>query len=140
MHDLAIYLRLTPEFGGTRFGPFEQLETRLGSDDERCHIVLPESLGVLPVHAQVLRQGDNNTIVAPADRAATLFLWRQGERRPNQITSPTALRSGDGFSLVTADGPRFIMEIDVLPPEIQEERARAKTSGTEGKTPSEDGS
>ena len=120
MHDLAIYLRLTPEFGGTRFGPFEQLETRLGSDDERCHVVLPASLGVLAVHVQVLRQGEQNTIVAPADRSATLFLWRQGERRPSQITSPTALRSGDGFSLVTPDGPRFIMEIDVLPPEIQD--------------------
>ena len=124
MKDLAIYLRLTPEFGGTRFGPFEKLETRLGSDPDLCNIVLPESLGVQPVHALVLKQGDTNTIVAPADRAANLYLWRQGERRPSQITSPPALRSGDGFSLVTEDGPRFIMEIDYLPPAMQEERDR----------------
>ena len=78
------------------------------------------------MHAQVLRQGDNNTIVAPADRSATLFLWREGQRRPDQITSPTALRSGDGFSLVTADGPRFIMEIDVLPPEIKKSAREQK--------------
>ena len=38
--ELATYLRLTPEFGGTRFGPFEELEIRLGSDADRCHIVL----------------------------------------------------------------------------------------------------
>ena len=132
MMDLAIYLSLTPEFGGTRFGPFEKLETRLGSDEDRCHIVLPESLGVLPVHVQVLRQGETNTIVAPADRSATVFLWRKDERRPIQITSPTALRSGDAFSLVTENGPRFVMEIDHLPPEIQEERNR--TRGTHGRS------
>ena len=30
--DLVTYLRLDPEFGGTRFGPFEGLEVRLGSN------------------------------------------------------------------------------------------------------------
>ncbi|MFT4978994.1 MAG: hypothetical protein ACI8S6_004904, partial [Myxococcota bacterium] len=42
---LVTYLSLTPEFGGTRFGPFEGLGVRLGADANRCHIVLPESLG-----------------------------------------------------------------------------------------------
>ena len=39
LSDLAVYLKLTPEFGGTRFGPFEGLEVRLGSNPDRCHIV-----------------------------------------------------------------------------------------------------
>ena len=29
--DLVLYLTLSPEFGGTRFGPFEGIEARLGS-------------------------------------------------------------------------------------------------------------
>ncbi len=40
--ELVLYLTLAPEFGGTRFGPFEGIEARLGADRERCHITLPE--------------------------------------------------------------------------------------------------
>ncbi len=126
MDELVTYLRLAPEFGGTRFGPFEGLEVRLGSNGERCHIVLSESLGVLPEHAKLLRQRDNSLIVTPAERTATIFLWKPGERRPSQVLTPTAVRPGDAFSLVTADGPRFIIELDVLPPEIVEKRAEEK--------------
>ena len=55
MDTLVTYLRLTPEFGGTRFGPFEGVEIRLGSNGEQCHIVLPESLGVFPEHVKLVR-------------------------------------------------------------------------------------
>jgi len=126
LDELAIYLRLTPEFGGTRFGPFETLEIRLGSNADRCHIVLPEALGVIGEHVKVIRQGPSNLILAPADRTATIFLWRQGDRRPTQVTTPTAVRPADSFSLVTAEGPRFIVELDVLPPEVVAQRAEAK--------------
>jgi len=124
--DLVTYLRLAPEFGGTRFGPFEGLEVRLGSNAERCHIVLAESLGVLPEHAKLLRQRDNSLILTPAERTATLFLWKPGERRPAQVLTPTAVRTGDAFSLVTPDGPRFIIELDELPPEVKEAREQEK--------------
>lgn len=126
MDELVTYLRLAPEFGGTRFGPFEGLEVRLGSNGERCHIVLSESLGVLGEHAKLLRQRDNSLIVTPAERTATIFLWKPGERRPSQVLTPTAVRPGDAFSLVTADGPRFIIELDVLPPEVVEKREAEK--------------
>lgn len=124
--DLVTYLRLAPEFGGTRFGPFEGLEVRLGSNQERCHIVLAESLGVLPEHAKLLRQRDNSLILTPAERTATLFLWKPGERKPAQVLTPTAVRTGDAFSLVTQDGPRFIIELDQLPPEVKEAREQEK--------------
>lgn len=124
--DLVTYLRLAPEFGGTRFGPFEGLEMRLGSNPERCHIVLAEALGVLPEHAKVIRQRDNSLIVAPAERTASIFLWKPNERRPTQIQTPTAVRPGDAFSLVTQDGPKFIIELDVLPPEVIEKREAEK--------------
>jgi len=124
--DLATYLRLAPEFGGTQFGPFEGLEVRLGSDAERCHIVLPENLGVLGEHARLIRQGVDNLILTPAERTATVFLWKEGARRPTQLNTPTAVQVGDAFSLVTPNGPRFIIELDLLPPEIVEERKKSR--------------
>lgn len=127
LEELALYLTLAPEFGGTRFGPFEGLEMRLGSDGDRCHIVLPPTLGVLPEHGRVIRQGPGNLILAPAERTAALFLWKKGARRPEQLATPTAIRAGDSFSLVTPDGPRFIVELDELPPEVREARQKAKS-------------
>ena len=128
--DLVTYLSLTPEFGGTKFGPFEGLEVRLGSDPDRCHIVLPEALGVVREHVKLIRQGPVNLILAPADRTATVYLWKQGERRPTQLNTPTAVRPGDAFSLVTQDGPRFNIEVGELPPELREERDRKRGVAT----------
>lgn len=130
MEELVTYLRLTPEFGGTRFGPFEALETRLGTNSERCHVTLAENLGVLPEHARLIRQRDNSLILTPADRTATIFLWKPGARRPNQINTPTAVRAGDAFSLVTPDGPRFVIELDALPPEVIAQREESKKVAT----------
>lgn len=128
--ELVTYLRLAPEFGGTRFGPFEGLEVRLGSDADRCHIVLPESLGVRGEHARLIRQGPQNLILSPAERTTAVFLTRSGERRPTQLNTPTAVRPGDAFSLVTADGPRFIIELDELPPEVKTQREQSKKVAT----------
>lgn len=122
LDELVTYLRLAPEFGGTRFGPFEELETRLGANGERCHIVLSADLGVLPEHVKLMRNRDNSLILAPAERTATVFLWKPGDRRPTQVYTPTAVRAGDAFSLVTPDGPRFIIELDELPPEVKQQR------------------
>ena len=124
--DLVTYLVLAPEFGGTRFGPFEGLEIRLGSDPDRCHIVLPASLGTISEHAKIIRQGPLNLILSPSDRTATVFLYKQGERRPIQLNTPTAVRPGDSFALVTADGPRFIIEVGELPPEMAAARSKAR--------------
>ncbi len=125
--DLAIYLRLAPEFGGTRFGPFENLEVRLGSDQDSCHIVLQAELGVQTDHVKIIRQGAENLILAPSARTAGVFLWKREAQRPVQLSTATAVRPGDAFSLVTPEGPRFIVELDVLPEEMQE--ARSKKSG-----------
>jgi hypothetical protein len=127
-NDLVLYLALTPEFGGTRFGPFEGLEARLGSDGNRCHITIPEAFGVATEHCKVLRQGPDNLLVAPADRTAAVWVWKGDARRPVQATSPTAVRPGDSFALVSPEGPRFVIELGPLPPEIQAERERAKRS------------
>ena len=38
------FLQLAPEFGGTKFGPFDQGEVRLGSDPSNSDITLPATL------------------------------------------------------------------------------------------------
>ena len=87
---------------------------------------LPENLGVLGEHARLIRQGVDNLILTPAERTATVFLWKEGARRPTQLNTPTAVQVGDAFSLVTPNGPRFIIELDLLPPEIVEERKKSR--------------
>ena len=130
--ELATYLRLTPEFGGTRFGPFEELEVRLGSEPDRCHIVLQPELGVQPEHVKLFRQGHDSLILAPSDRTASVFLYRMNSGKPTHVSAPTAVQPGDAFALVTPGGARFIIELDELPEEIKEQRALARGSG--GKT------
>jgi hypothetical protein len=130
--ELATYLRLTPEFGGTRFGPFEDLEVRLGSDPDRCHIVLQPELGVQPEHVKLFRQGQDSLILAPSDRTASVFLFRMNSGSPTHVSTPTAVQAGDAFALVTTGGPRFIIELDELPEEVKEQREAARGGG--GKT------
>lgn len=124
--DLVLYLTLSPEFGGTRFGPFEGLEARLGADRDRCHITLPEALGVAKEHCKVIRQGGASMILSPSDRTAAVFLWKGDARRPMQVQTPTAVRPGDSFALVTPDGPRFFIELGELPPEAKAKRQASK--------------
>ena len=76
------YLRLSPEFGGTRFGPYEGLEVRLGSDPDRCHIALRADMGVHAEHVKLFRESDRNLILAPSDRTASVFLFRGNGDRP----------------------------------------------------------
>ena len=122
--DKVLYLRLSPEFGGTRFGHFEQRVVRLGSDPG-CDIAIAQGFGVAPEHVQVLFDGPNNIIVAPADRAADVYLWKPNAPRPELVTTPTAIRPGESFALATPTGPRFIIEMDDLPEELQAARAAA---------------
>lgn len=106
------FLELAPEFGGTRFGPFKNMEIRLGSDPASNDIVLPENLGVLPNHVKLISQGDGSFIIAPIERTAGVFSFRSGGSA-KQVTSPVAAQgasetySADSFALVTPEGPRF---------------------------------
>ncbi len=120
---LVTFLQLSPEFGGMRFGPFKGVEIRLGCDPETNDISLPETLGVSPQHVKVLQQGEESFIIAPVDRTATVYIWRANSNKPKQIVTPMAVRTGDGFSLVTPEGPRFY---------IQQEQPEKKRDGVGG--------
>jgi hypothetical protein len=122
LEEKVLYLRLSPEFGGVRFGHFEQRVVRLGSDPS-CDISIAQGFGVAPEHAQVICDGPTNIIIAPADRAADVYLWKPHAPRPELVSTPTAIRPGESFALATPNGPRFIVELDDLPPELQEQRS-----------------
>jgi hypothetical protein len=106
------FLQLAPEFGGTKFGPFDQVEIRLGSDPGNSDITLPEALGVAPQHLKLLKQQDDSYILAPVERTAAVYHFRAGSPRPKQVLAPTAIASGDGFALVTPEGPRFAVLVE----------------------------
>ncbi len=118
-----VYLQLAPEFGGTKFGPFEGAEIRLGCDPSRNDIVLPETLGVLPEHVKILKQSNDNYVIAPTERTAAVFVYRVDGRPPKQVVTPVAVGPGDGFALVTAEGPRFFIIVEMP----QEKRDGPKT-------------
>ncbi len=120
MAKTVTFLQLSQEFGGTRFGPFDTVEIRLGSDPSRNDITLPESLGVGPEHVKILKQQDGSFIVAPIDRTAAVFFWRSNSRKSKQISAPMAVQGGDGFSLVTPEGPRFYLMVEADPASIAE--------------------
>src|SRR5688572_3538386 len=112
MARTVTFLQLAPEFGGTKFGPFDQVEVRLGSDPSNSDITLPETLGVAPQHVKLLKQQDDSFILAPVDKSAAIFHFRSGTARPKQVLAPTAIQSGDAFALVTPEGPRFYVQVE----------------------------
>lgn len=132
MADFETYLELAPEFGGTRFGPFLGPEVRLGSDPATNDIVLPEAMGVLPQHAKILFQGEDNLVLAPVERAAGVYLFRGGRGVAKPVNAPVAIAAStdpsraDAFALVTSEGPKF----SVLSVEIQKTEAKKKPSQT----------
>ena len=130
MQFLATYLKLAQEFGGTEFGPYEDLEISLGSQKASCNIFIPPNFGVLPIHAKLIRKSATDVILAPAEQSAEIFLWKGRSRNCVPIHVPTAVKSGDSFSLVSPQGPKFTIEFRELPPEEvklrQESIARKK--------------
>jgi len=133
--DLTLYLRLTPEFGGTEFGPYDEVEILLGSDPDSTRIYIRPEFGILPQHVRVFRQGHDNLILAPSERTAGVFLFRGGGNRPTQVTSPTAIQSGDQFSLVSPGGPRFEVELAPHPDRVAEAEGGGVASKTRKKLP-----
>ena len=130
MQFLATYLKLAQEFGGTEFGPYEDLEISLGSQKASCNIFIPPNFGVLPIHAKLIRKSATDVVLAPAEQSAEIFLWKGRSRNCIPIHVPTAVKSGDSFSLVSPQGPKFTIEFRELPPEEvkirQESIARKK--------------
>lgn len=101
-------LALGPEFGGQVFGPFAAGTVLLGSDGAQCALALHPSLGVRPVHAQLIVQPDGRALIQPVDVSAPVFIHRIG-RAPERLRTASPLAPGEAFSLATADGVRFTL-------------------------------
>ena len=126
-HEKALYLRLSPEFGEHRFGPYERGEIRIGSDQQNCAICIG-NFGALPIHAKLSING-KELVLSPSERSAEIFIWRKN-KHPEQIIGATIVQVGDAFSIVVEGGPKFIIELDELPEEIKEQREKeASRSG-----------
>ena len=121
-HKKAIYLRLSPEFGEHRFGPYENGEIRVGSDQNNCAICIG-NFGALPMHTKLNILSEKEFILSPSERSAEVFLWRKN-RNPERILGATVILPGDAFSIVTPEGPKFILELDELPEEIKQQREK----------------
>lgn len=127
------FLQLAPEFGGTRFGPFDAVEVRLGSDPAQNDITLPETLGVAAQHVKIFKQQDDSYILAPVDRSAAVFHYRAGTARPKQVLAPMAVANGDAFSLVTPEGPRFYIQLERDPRAVEKALEESQGPGWPGK-------
>ena len=126
MSKRQVFLQLTAEFGGTKFGPFTQPEIRLGSEPGTNDIVLPEALGVAPEHVRLTKQQDDAFILAPTSRTTTVYLYKVDGRPAKQVTSPTTITEGDGFALVTQEGPRFTVVLEAERKEKADDEGKAK--------------
>ena len=129
MAKTMTFLQLSQEFGGTRFGPFDQVEIRLGADPANSDITLPPSLGVAAQHVKVLKQQDDSFILAPADRTAAVFVFRAAGGKGRQVTAPTACKPGDSFAMVTLEGPRFTLQTEKDPASIKAASTEAEGPG-----------
>ncbi len=106
----AILLTLTPEFGGTAFGPFPVGNVALGSDPNQCHIALAAGLGLDPVHAWLTLTDDGSCWLQPTRVGTGLFLFRGTGGGAQPISGAVQLRPGDSFALGPASGPRFVVQ------------------------------
>ena len=109
------YLTLTPEFGGTKFGPFSGT-INLGTDGGRCQITLaPGTAGVQPLHAMITDTG-NGWQVQPTQMGAQVFL-----RKPNGRVVPVtmAVQAGAGDTVVLGNqaGPALVLS-RATPPRV----------------------
>ncbi|MFT7518027.1 MAG: hypothetical protein ACI9MC_000151 [Kiritimatiellia bacterium] len=100
------YLTLTPEFGGTKFGPFSGT-INLGTDGGRCQIVLAASSGIQPLHAMITDTG-TAWQVQPVQMGAPVFL-RKPNGRVLPVTMAVQAAPGDAVVLGSQSGPALLL-------------------------------
>jgi len=100
-------LTLSPEFGGSRFGPFGPGTLSIGSDVKRCQVVLHASTGAVPVHAMLTASGDGWQL-QPAQVGAAVFL-RKANGRIAPVTTLTPVANGDAIVIGSQSGPALIV-------------------------------
>lgn len=123
-------LTLSPEFGGSRFGPFGPGTLSIGSDVKRCQIVLHASTGAAPVHAMLTASGDGWQ-VQPAQVGSAVFL-RKSNGRISPVSTLTAITNGDAIVIGSQSGPALIVTRAAVGPATNAGRkAKGRVPGSE---------
>jgi len=115
-------LTLSPEFGGSRFGPFAAGSITIGSDPGRCQVVLHSSTGAAPTHA-ILTDTGASWQLQPAQIGAALFL-RKRNGRVAPITTTTPVEPGDTIVVGAQSGPALTVTRAAASPGANAGKAR----------------
>jgi hypothetical protein len=129
---MPTFISLTREFGGTRFGPYDGTYVSLGSDPQQCHVVLPAELGVYAVHLWISPGEDGTFVLQPADTRAPVFSHAMGTPMP--VEGAARLNSGQAFSLVAPDGPKFVLEYAPAGANAQAQFGRGVQAAAQGQS------
>lgn len=113
---MASFLQLAAEQGGTRFGPFQGGTIQLGTDQQRCQLVLGPMPGIAPVHAMIVDNGNGTFTVQPAQRGLGLFLQQQASGQMWPLDAAVTARSGDVVVIGSQAGPRFTLQHEGMKP------------------------
>jgi hypothetical protein len=100
-------LTLTPEFGGSRFGPFTGGTLSIGTDAARCQVALHPSTGAMPVHGLLTDLGQRWQI-QPAVAGAALFV-RKANGRIVPVTTAVQVDPGDAIVVGSQSGPTLLV-------------------------------
>lgn len=120
---LPTVLTLAPEFGGARFGPFPGGIIHLGTDANRCQVVLHPSTGALPVHALVSDLGQKWQ-VQQGSVGAGLYV-RKPSGQMLAVQGAVQIEQGDAIVVGHQQGPSLYIA-RMVPPPAGAQRGAAK--------------
>ncbi|TNE88266.1 MAG: hypothetical protein EP330_15190 [Deltaproteobacteria bacterium] len=107
---MPTYLQLSPQQGGTRFGPFPAGIVQLGTDSSHCQLVLSPMPGLAPVHASITSMGGGRFTVQPVQQGLQLFLVQRGQTHLWPVEAPVTASQGDRVIVGGPTGPSFELQ------------------------------
>ncbi len=97
------FLQVAQAQGGHRFGPFTGI-VQIGSHPQQCQVLLQ---GLMPVHCQVMDNGNGTWTVTPTDRNGQVFLIQAGDQQLWPVQAPVIASPGDTLVLGSQQGARL---------------------------------
>ncbi|MFK7931456.1 MAG: hypothetical protein AB8H79_24975 [Myxococcota bacterium] len=127
---LPTILTLGPEFGGSRFGPFNGGTIQLGTNAASCQVVLHPSTGALPVHALITDLGQKWQ-VQQGQVGAGLYVRKPNGRVLN-VQGAMQIEQGDAVVVGHQNGPSLtISRMVAAPAGSQRPKPGARVPGSQ---------
>ena len=127
-----IYLQLTPQHGGHRFGPFHTGAVYLGTDRSKCQILLDSSTGLAPCHAVLTISANQTFTLAATSRSHPVFVVPPGDSKAYACLDPVTVQAGSMIYLGSLQGPQFTLV-------HQGARPTGRPPGQHGRAPGQPG-